>query len=44
VELAPEYGVPLGERKMLTDELTNRMGALINDDRDMASIFFGVRK
>jgi hypothetical protein len=42
--LAPEYGVPLGERQLLTSEADRLFAAVESDDRDIASIYFGVRR
>jgi hypothetical protein len=44
VRLAPEYGVPLGERQMLTAEADRLFSSVSADDRDIASIYFGVRR
>ena len=41
--LAPEYGMPLGERRVLAEEATALFQSVVNDDRDMSSVFFQVR-
>ena len=42
--LAPEYGVPLGERQLIEQEAALLFNKVVNDDRDIASIYFGVRR
>ena len=42
--LAPEYGVPLSERLQLEKEAGALFAKAVTDDRDVASIYFGVRK
>ena len=42
--IAPEYGVPLPERAQLIKEAALLYGNISSDDRDLASIYFGVRK
>lgn len=42
--LAPEYGLPLSERQMLEKEAEALMNGVLLDDRDLGSVFFGVRK
>ena len=41
--LAPEYGMPLGERQLLAQEATALFQSVVNDDRDMSSVYFQVR-
>ena len=41
--LAPEYGLPLGERQLLEAEANALFNKASIDDRDMASVYFGVR-
>lgn len=44
VRLAPEYGMPLTERQVLEAEYNALFTKAVNDDRDIASIFFGVKR
>ena len=42
--IAPEYGIPLSERQILDQQAGALLSKLTNDDRDLASIYFGVRR
>lgn len=42
--LAPEYGVPLAEREIIGKEFSALFLKAVNDDRDIASVYMGVRK
>lgn len=42
--LAPEYGMPLAERQILEAEAGALFNKAATDDRDVASIYFGVKK
>ena len=42
--LAPEYGLQLGERSALLQVAMETLSRLSSDDRDIASIHFGVRR
>jgi hypothetical protein len=42
--IAPEYGLPLSERAMLDQQAGALLAKVGTDDRDIASIFFGVRR
>jgi hypothetical protein len=42
--LAPEYAVPITERKMLVDEASSALAKASTDDRDTSSVYFEVRK
>lgn len=42
--LAPEYGMPLSERQLLEKEALYLFNNLSTDDRDVASVYFGVRR
>lgn len=44
VRLAPEYGMPLSERSILETEFAALFQKVVNDDRDVASVYMGVRK
>jgi hypothetical protein len=44
VKLAPEYGLPISERQQLIIEADRAMAAVSSNDRDIASIYFGVRR
>ena len=44
VRLAPEYGLPLTERQMLETEYNALFNRIVTDDRDVASIRFGVQR
>ena len=42
--IAPEYGLPLSERQKLDEQAGGLLAKLSTDDRDIASIYFGVRR
>ena len=42
--LAPEYGLPLSERNQLIQEAAALLATASTNDRDLGSIYFGVRK
>ncbi|MBV5327105.1 MAG: hypothetical protein JZU65_05620 [Chlorobium sp.] len=44
VRLAPEYGMPLSERQLLHQEAAAFLASVSNDDRDLGSIHFEVRR
>lgn len=44
MRLAPEYGLPLSERQILESEASALFVKASTDDRDVASIYFGVKK
>jgi len=44
IRLAPEYGMPLGERAQLQKEASAFMLSVVTDDRDLGSIHFEVRR
>ena len=42
--IAPEYGLPLSERQLLDQQAAGLLIKMQTDDRDVASIYFGVRR
>jgi hypothetical protein len=42
--IAPEYGLPLAERALLDQQAASLLVKMQTDDRDVASVYFGVRR